>query len=298
MSKNLLKLIFPLLIFFSHNVSLHARSDIKFIESQLIFDGKKRAGKLTIINQGDAAGQAKITFKRLIAKEDGSTAFIENDIEYNRFPFNHDIPSFFKISPSRILLEPNKKQTFRIFLRKPQDLPSGEYRIHAILQSEDIEEEEIKIGDVDPDKTGLGVSFNINYGIPVFIYHGDTKRGIQDITDISITSLPKEQVNENQSHILKFSYAQESNMSLGGFFYLYGYDKKSRQKLINRIPLSIFPDYSRGQISLRFILKDKLDQYSQFHIKIKNFTEETTYFEQDTYINIDALKYGLLTFKT
>jgi len=259
-----------------------AAADIKFSEQRIVFEGKKRTGKLTIINQGDTAATAQLVFKKLIFKSDEPNGIMyEYDYEYNEYPYNVDVLSMLKFSPRKIFLEPGKKQAFRIFLKKPQDLPDGEYRVFVFLDVQE-EQQELKAGDIQApqdDKIGVGISFKTSYGITVVVQHGELTRKIEDIKDISFAELPFEQKSKIASHELRLTYVSDSNSIAYGFINIYGMDG-DKEVFLAKKPISIYPDNKEQIAKYVFLPKKGLDKFQTFKLKVVDSKETSTYIEK------------------
>lgn len=218
-----------------------AKSDIKFLETQLLFDGKKRSGKLTIFNQGDQPATAKIVFKKHIVYPDGRKTFEDMNFEYNQYPYNVDITKSLKISPRRITLDPKRKQTFRVFLRKPPDLAAGEYRVYAFLEVVELVTEE-KANIANSDEVALDIDIGVSLGIPIVVYHGELNGKIEDIASADVTPLPKDRIREGETHQIKVAINRSGNASVGGYVSLAYNTNSGKEKRLFNQSVSIIPD--------------------------------------------------------
>ena len=119
---------------------------------KLEFEGRTRSGVLKILNRGSEEVTYRVSFAPLLPKDKGE-----------------DARDWVRYSPRRLKLGPNEHQTVRIVLRKPADLPPGEYTarlmIKAIPPAPEIDAEE------PTDK--IRIKLNIVYGvtIPIQIKH-------------------------------------------------------------------------------------------------------------------------------
>ena len=223
-----------------------AKSDIKFLETQLLFDGKKRSGKLTIFNQGDQPATAKIVFKKHIVYPDGRKTFEDMNFEYNQYPYNVDITKSLKISPRRITLDPKRKQTFRVFLRKPPDLAAGEYRVYAFLEVVELVTEE-KANIANSDEVALDIDIGVSLGIPIVVYHGELNGKIEDIASADVTPLPKDRIREGETHQIKVAINRSGNASVGGYVSLAYNTNSGKEKRLFNQSVSIIPDNEIGR---------------------------------------------------
>ena len=120
--------------------------------TKLEFEGRTRSGILKILNRDSKETIFRISFAPLMEKDKG-----EDASEWVRF------------SPRRMRLGPNEHQTVRIVVRKPADLPAGEYTARLKIQA--IPPPPKPDEDAPTDK--IKVNLNIVYGvtIPINIKH-------------------------------------------------------------------------------------------------------------------------------
>ena len=218
-----------------------AKSDIKFLEGQLSFEGKKRSGKLTIFNQGDQPATAEIIFKKQIVLPDGRKTFEDMSFDYTAYPYNVDITKFLKISPRRITLEPKRKQTFRVFLRKPPTLGDGEYRVFAFLEVKELASEPDDLA-ASQDSLALDIRVGVSLGIPIVIYHGELTSQIEDIVSAEITPLPSEQIGEGRTHSVKTVLKRSGNASFGGYIHIVYENNRGEVKKLFYQAVTVVPD--------------------------------------------------------
>jgi hypothetical protein len=81
--------------------------------------------------------------------------------------FDHN--EIVRFSPKNFTLGAKGQQKVRVSLRKPSDLPDGEYRFHVQGVSYDLE----KPPEQDSDNITVSVSMHVGVSIPVIVRHGD-----------------------------------------------------------------------------------------------------------------------------
>lgn len=117
---------------------------------KLEFEGRTRTGTFKVLNRDSEIVNYRISFAPLIAKDKG-----ENAKDWVRF------------SPRRVSLKPGQHQTVRVVVRKPPDLPPGEYTARILIQAIP----PVRKTDESTDK--IQVNLDIVYGvsIPIIIKH-------------------------------------------------------------------------------------------------------------------------------
>ena len=85
-----------------------------------------------------------------------------------------DAKDWVRFSPRRTTLAPGETQTVRIFVRKPPDLPAGEYTARLLVQAIPPSPKSGNTTGKDPNSVeGMSVNLDVVYGvtIPLHIKH-------------------------------------------------------------------------------------------------------------------------------
>ncbi len=85
---------------------------------KLDFEGRIRSGTFKILNRDPVHVNYRISFAPLIEKDKGK-----------------DAKEWVRYSPRRVRLGPGEHQTVRVVVRKPADLPPGEYTARLLIQA-------------------------------------------------------------------------------------------------------------------------------------------------------------------
>jgi len=80
------------------------------------------------------------------------------------------------ISPRRLMLMPEQLQHLRLMVRRPSDLPPGEYRSYMVFNPEPVPKEYApgSQGESAGSKTSVNVDILTGFRVPVFFLHGET----------------------------------------------------------------------------------------------------------------------------
>jgi hypothetical protein len=104
-------------------------SDVMVAPTRIVFDGPKRTAEVALINQSDKTLTYRISFVRMRMLESGALQEITETAAEERF-----VDDLVRFTPRQVILEPKKTQVIRLQLRKPADLPEGEYRSHLLFR--------------------------------------------------------------------------------------------------------------------------------------------------------------------
>ena len=140
--------------------------------TRLVFDDRKRTGEVSLSNAGNGLGVYRISLVRMDMNEDGGCT----ELPLERLPGQIAIQDMIRFSPKVVTLNPQESQSVRIQVRKPADLPAGEYRLHMVFREEPPPAPEpVAAGTGEPPK-GITIRLTSLFGvaIPVIIRHGET----------------------------------------------------------------------------------------------------------------------------
>ena len=145
-----------------------ARADLTITPKRVVFQARDRSATVTLLNITDHENTYRFSWQIKKAMPDG---------KYEAMPFNkdpHGVASMVIFSPRQVTIGPHGHQTIRLSLRRPSDLPTGEYRAHLMLTRLAHEEGPQK---QDPNAKELSMEINVNlsFSIPVIVRQGEDK---------------------------------------------------------------------------------------------------------------------------
>ena len=132
-------------------------------------DGNETTARITLNNRSPFTKVITLGWERRVLDDSGKVVLLEEGTTHPRY---NPADPYIQYSPRRVILKPQQRQVIRLIVRKPQDLPEGEYRSHFLIQEENLIDQELA------QKTNKGVSgqvvVNIGKSIPVLLRHGQT----------------------------------------------------------------------------------------------------------------------------
>lgn len=151
-----------------------ASAELMLFPTRIVFDQNQRAAKLELINNGQETATYRISLVNRRMSETGEFSAVDTPLLGEQFA-----DGMLYYSPRQVVLTPGTGQTIRIMLRKPADLPAGEYRSH--LQFDLVPEARGASSlDAQGDKpaageVGVQMKALIGVSIPVIVRHGETE---------------------------------------------------------------------------------------------------------------------------
>lgn len=150
-----------------------AFADLMLYPTRIVFEKNQRAAQLELINNGKESATYRIRVVNRRMSETGEFSAVDQPLAGEQFA-----DAMLIYSPRQVVLAPGRGQTVRIMLRKPANLPVGEYRSHLQF---DLVPEASGASSIDaqgpkPAAGEVGVQLRalIGVSIPVIVRHGAT----------------------------------------------------------------------------------------------------------------------------
>jgi len=141
--------------------------DLLVAPTRLVLDARTRSSQLTLLNTGSAPATYRLTFIRMEMNGKGDLKEVT--------PEGPSVAEeMVRYAPQQVTLEPGVQQTVRILVRRPADLPEGEYRVHLLIRA--VPKEEPAPAEVDSkEPNGVAIRLTPVYGvsIPIIVRQGD-----------------------------------------------------------------------------------------------------------------------------
>lgn len=146
--------------------------DLLVAPTRVVFEERKRGAELNLSNIGQVRATYRISLLRMEMDETGGIKELPID------PGSENLRTLFRFSPRQVTLEPRESQTVRIQVRKPAQLPDGEYRLHMTFRAVPPEAPATQAA-ATPAK-GIAIKLTPIYGIaiPLIVRHGKTSTAV------------------------------------------------------------------------------------------------------------------------
>lgn len=144
---------------------LAANAELLITPKRLILDDSKRVGEFRALNTSSEPKLYGISWRQIRMSETGQIYEIK---EPNAPGSASDIV---RVSPSQVSLQPGQAQTIRVHLRKPANLPLGEYISHLTFKPKTTGQSQ---GGSGGSGVGIQLKVNIGFSLPVIVRNGTT----------------------------------------------------------------------------------------------------------------------------
>ncbi len=161
-------LIVPLL---GQPVHAQGIGNLTIAPTRIVFEGRTRSHVITLVNNGSEPATYRISIVEMRMREDGSFERIAEGADQSAVRSAKDM---FRYAPRQIELQPGQTQSIRILLRKPPELPEGEYRSHMFIQAIPKEGAGRSVESLGGNQD-LSINLTIIPGVtlPVIVRHGN-----------------------------------------------------------------------------------------------------------------------------
>lgn len=192
--------------------SYQAAAGLVLNPQRIVFQDKEKAASLELLNTDEVEGRYQIFFEQKRMLENGSIVDVPEAEQTGTYA-----SKMIRYSPRRVDILGGGAQTLRLAVRRPRDLPDGEYLSHLVLKQ--IPNKVNSATETSSDEQGekqlnLSVQPVLKLAIPVIVRKGELTAST-DLSDIKL--IPREDSNS----VLQFTLHRSGNRSLYGDVEIY-----------------------------------------------------------------------------
>lgn len=217
-------------------------ADLLISPLQVVMEGRDRSTKITLVNTGNAKNTYRLEWVQLEQAEflGGYQSELEKTAD------DTHLQDFAVFTPRQITLLPREKQTVRLAVRRPADLPDGEYKTHVkfgIINSEVVSApSEVALGE---DEFSARARVLSSYTIPAVYRVGEY--------DCTVTiGTPEIYPHENSGNVVvKVPILHEGIHGAIGLTEVYHKPNGGKEVLLKAIGnTNIFPESSQRNVKV------------------------------------------------
>jgi fimbrial chaperone protein len=218
------------------NVPLNA--SLLITPLQVIMEGRERSAEIVLINPSQDTNTYRVHWMQLKQVEKAGGYVPVSDAEREA---RLDLEDFAVFTPRQVTLGPNQKQTVRIAVRRPADLPDGEYKTHLrFMIVPELSQRHETPKKVDENEMSFGAKVYASYSIPIIYRSGDI--------DVKIDiGAPSFSINEKTSTVMVELPVNRSGLhGVAGHIDLYFQPDGGAEELIaSQGNSSLFPEINQ-----------------------------------------------------
>lgn len=152
---------------------------------RVVFDGRTRTATVNVANTNPTAVRYRVSLVTMKKNAKGGLVEVETETKADKLA-----KSLIRFSPRQALIQPGQRQVVKLMVRKPADLPFGEYQ--ARLKFMPIADNTRKTTGNSTESAGpkLDIDLIVGVTIPVVVQHGKVNTTVVP-RDMSIKPSPK-----------------------------------------------------------------------------------------------------------
>lgn len=144
-------------------VSVNASANLLIYPIRVSFDETERRAEMTLSNTSSQTNTYRLGWAEKQALSEGGYRDLTEE-EAKNLPI---ASSMVRFSPRQVTLQPGERQLVKLSLRRPRDLPEGEYRSHILFKAVPPEKKED-----DDGNTKTSINIVLSFAVPVTIQQG------------------------------------------------------------------------------------------------------------------------------
>ncbi|MFK7840158.1 MAG: molecular chaperone [Bdellovibrionales bacterium] len=216
---------------------------------QVVMEERQRSTTIVLVNTGDRSNTYRLKWEQFVQVDElGGYAPIEEKDKYGVVLSENyrNLKDFAVFTPRQITLAPNEKQTMRVAVRRPADLPDGEYKSHLKFQVlPDNSDGGVRQDNSLEDKVRFGARVNASFSIPVVYRVGEYDVNVE-------IQQPEFSVNEKSGTLnIKVPVKRSGMHGVIGLIEAYYRPKDGNEVLIGSVSNSnLFPELNVRNITV------------------------------------------------
>lgn len=193
-------------ILLSHLLAGPAAADLLVYPTRLVFEGNDRAAQLDLHNNGTETATYRLSVVNRRMTETGG--FVDAD---KPLPGELFADPMIRFSPRQVELAPGASQTVRVSVRRPANLPEGEYRSHLHFERLPDAAGASNVESINkPGEVGVQLRVLVGITIPVIVRQGTTS------AKVALSGLELVKGGGERPPALAFVLSREGNRSVYG----------------------------------------------------------------------------------
>ncbi len=248
----------------------YAHANLTITPTRVIFEDGDRFSEVTLVNSSQETHTYEIKWQFFTMVEGAAAAYEPAEASITAF----DLSQHMVYTPRRMTLAPGAVQKIRLALRRPAEVPPGEYRAHLTFSAVPDEEPEEGGGN---EAMSVGVKVNVGFSIPVIFQAGEAD------VQANIDSMSLER-NPNSGLLEAVIKVSRSGGSYGILGFLYVYNAKG--DVLGEVSnANIFPEVNSRTFRVPLINEDLSGGAITVSIKHVEKEHQYTYTERSFPVN-------------
>ncbi len=148
-----------------------AGADLTITPWRVVFGPRDRSAIVQLLNTTDHTNTYRFGWVMMKALPVGG--YDEEPITKESDKDPHSVAKMVMFSPRQVTIEPHSEQVIRLSLRRPADLPPGEYRAHMTMIR--LATQDTQTQDPNAKTISMALKVNLGFSIPVIVRQGEDR---------------------------------------------------------------------------------------------------------------------------
>jgi P pilus assembly chaperone PapD len=146
-----------------------ARADLTITPWRVVFQERDRTASIDLVNMSDQTNIYRLSWMQMKMDKNGRYVLVPEDGDKDP----HSVANMVVFAPRQVTIEPHGQQTIRVSLRRPADLPFGEYRAHLLMKK--LAKQGPERQDPNAKNITMALKVNLSFSVPVIVRSGEDK---------------------------------------------------------------------------------------------------------------------------
>lgn len=156
--------------FLAQSLPAFAEKVLFFTPSRVEMNAKDKVEVVNVTNLSSIARAYSISMEDLVMTEEGITKKVDG--------FDYSARRMVRFVPRQFVLKPGERQSIRVMMRAPRDLPDGDFHSHMQFLENVSKRNEINADIEQEENTSIQAPLAYSTLIPVIVSHGEVKTTI------------------------------------------------------------------------------------------------------------------------
>lgn len=146
-----------------------ARADLTITPYRVVFQDRDRSTTIHLLNLTNTTNTYRMSWTMMEKNKNGD--YILVPVKDDKDP--HSVANMVIFTPRQVTIEPHGQQIIRLSLRRPTDLPFGEYRAQLLMKK--LAKQGPLRQDPNAKTATMELKVNLSFSVPVIVRSGDDK---------------------------------------------------------------------------------------------------------------------------
>jgi hypothetical protein len=219
-----------------------AKADLTITPIRIVFEGRGRSATVELLNQTDRTNTYRLKWLEMKMGPGGRYQLVPAD-ENNPY----SVAKMVIFTPRQVTIAPHGYQTIRLALRRPADLPPGEYRAHLAM---------VRLARQGPERDtekniGIELKVNLGFSIPVIVRSGSDDLKVS-LSSPKLEMRPSKNPKEAGRPVLNLSLNRDSGkFSSYGDITIYWRPAGGSEKKVGMLNnIALYPELQQRELSI------------------------------------------------